>query len=75
MYEVTVTVEAKGTVFDNAVYRRKMAFVFHDLIEAERLKDHCRTRGFTCSLVKLRAYDAATDAIADIKDVIKEMTI
>ena len=73
MYEVTVNIEARGTVFENVVYKRTMEFAFHDSIEANRLKDYCRSKGFECHVTRIQTLDSVKDAVEEIEDAIREM--
>lgn len=74
MYEMIVKVKVQGSVFSNAGYTRTMSFVFRDLIEANRLADFCRAKGFECDRRQIETREFAADAIEDIKGAIKEMS-
>ena len=75
MYEVTITIELPGSVFENVKYVRTLKLMFADIIDANRTMDHCRKKGFSTSYKFIEVYDSSLDAIDEIERNIKEMKI
>lgn len=75
MYEVTVTVEVPGSVFENVKYVRTLKLMFADFIDANRTMDYCRKKGFSTNCRPIEVYDSSLDAIDEIERNVKEMKI
>ena len=75
MYEVTVTIELPGSVFENVKYVRTLKLMFADIIDANRAMDHCRKKGFSVNYRPVEVYQSSLDAIDEIERNVKEMKI